>query len=152
MVSMGEPARLDLQAGAEAERMLGVTWDPERDSFKFKVVINLSILRNKSCIGPNLTKEDLMTNPPLSITRRQYYSQVQSLFDPIGLLSPVLLRSKILLKKRGRALVLTLSGMTLCQRISCKKWYHSLLNSSTLRISNFLGNSGLKVKSQATRI
>ena len=80
MVSMGEPARLDLQAGAKAERMLGVTWDPDRDSFKFKVVINLSILKNKSRIGPNLTNEDLMTNPPLSITRRQYYSQVQSLF------------------------------------------------------------------------
>ena len=33
------------------------------------------------------------------LTRRQYYSQVQSLFDPIGLLSPVLLTAKILLRK-----------------------------------------------------
>ena len=39
-----------------------------------------------------------MQDPPRTITRRQYYSQVQSLFDPIGLLAPVLLKAKILLR------------------------------------------------------
>ena len=40
-----------------------------------------------------------MDNPPVNITRRQYYSQVQSLFDPIGFLAPVLLTAKILLRR-----------------------------------------------------
>ena len=39
--------------------MLGVTWDPAKDSLKFKVVVNLSTLKNKTRTGPNLTKEDL---------------------------------------------------------------------------------------------
>ena len=39
-----------------------------------------------------------MRDPPKVLTRRQYYSQVQSLFDPIGLLAPVLLKAKILLR------------------------------------------------------
>ena len=49
--------------------------------------------------GPDLTKQELMTNPPHVITRRQFYSQIQSLFDPVGLGSPVLLVGKILLLK-----------------------------------------------------
>ena len=50
-------------------------------------------------MGPDISKEELMANPPSVITRRQYYSQIQSLFDPLGLLSPVLLTAKILLRK-----------------------------------------------------
>ena len=91
MVSVGEPVSADAKSDVETERMLGVTWDPAKDSFKFKVVVNLSTLKNKTRTGPNLTKEDLLSTPPQSISRRQYYSLIQSLFDPIGLLSPVLL-------------------------------------------------------------
>ena len=82
-----------------SERMLGVMWEPKEDVFCFSVRINLSTLKKKSRTGPDLSKQDLMENPPLSITRRQYYSQIQSLFDPIGFLSPVLLVAKILLRK-----------------------------------------------------
>ena len=82
-----------------AERMLGVIWDPKSDVFKFKVRINLSQLKKKIRAGPDLTKENLITDPPREITRRQYYSQVQSLFDPVGFLSPILLKAKMLLRK-----------------------------------------------------
>ena len=99
MVSVGEPVSADAKSDVETERMLGVTWDPAKDSFKFKVVVNLSTLKNKTRTGPNLTKEDLLSTPPQSISRRQYYSLIQSLFDPIELLSPVLLRAKILLRR-----------------------------------------------------
>ena len=84
---------------AAAERMLGIVWDPAEDVFRFMVRINLSTLKKKIRSGPDLSKQQLMDNPPNSITRRQYYSQVQSLFDPLGLLSPVLLSAKILLRK-----------------------------------------------------
>ena len=82
-----------------AERMLGVVWNPKEDAFKFKLRINLSEMKKKIRMGPDLSKEDLKKNPPTIVTRRQYYSQVQSLFDPVGFLSPVLLRAKILLRK-----------------------------------------------------
>ena len=65
---------------------------------KFHVRNNLTPLRKKSHAEPDLSKEDLLVNPPEYISRRQYYSQVQALFDPTGFLSPVLLQGKILLR------------------------------------------------------
>ena len=85
--------------GVEEERMLGILWDPVKDVFRFTVRINLSPLKNKSRTGPDLSKELLKCSPPVTITRRQYYSQIQSLFDPIGLLAPILLRAKVLLRR-----------------------------------------------------
>ena len=81
------------------ERMLGIIWEPTDDVFHFHVRINLSTLKKKSRMGPDISKQELIENPPSVITRRQYYSQVQSLFDPIGLLSPIMLRAKLLLRK-----------------------------------------------------
>ena len=81
------------------ERMLGIMWDPAHDVFKFAVRINLSTLRKKTRTGPDICQQELIENPPKVITRRQFYSQIQSLFDPLGLLSPVLLSAKILLRR-----------------------------------------------------
>ena len=82
-----------------SERMLGIIWDPQEDVFKFKVRVNLSPLKKKSRLGPDLTKSELIENPPKVITRREYYSQIQSLFDPVGFLSPILLSAKLLLRR-----------------------------------------------------
>ena len=79
--------------------MLGITWCPEEDVFRFVVKINLSAMKKKSRVGPDISKQQLLEDPPGEITRRQYYSQVQSLFDPLGLLSPVLLKAKPILRK-----------------------------------------------------
>ena len=96
-VTIGETAEVgELDSGTE--RMLGVLWEPSKDVFRFSIKINLSSLKNKARTGPDLTKEMLQMNPPKIMTHMQYYSQVQSLFDPIGLLSPVLLRAKVLLR------------------------------------------------------
>ena len=46
------------------ERMLGVIWEPKEDVFRFKVRINLSPLKKKSRTGLDLTREDLVSNPP----------------------------------------------------------------------------------------
>ena len=83
----------------QLERVLGIKWNPGKDVFKFVVLINLHLMKKKARSGPLLTKEELMTSPPSVIIRRQYYSQVQALFDPTGFLAPVLLRGKLLLKK-----------------------------------------------------
>ena len=61
--------------------------------------INLNPKKKNIWSGPERTKKDLEENPPLQISRRQYYSQVQALFDPTGFLSPVLLQEKIILRK-----------------------------------------------------
>ena len=56
---------------AEVERVLGIIWNPKIYSFKLSVRIHLSLLKKKSRVGPDRTKEELMTNPLASITQRQ---------------------------------------------------------------------------------
>ncbi|XP_031575495.1 uncharacterized protein LOC116309086, partial [Actinia tenebrosa] len=62
------------------ERALGVTWDAESDTFRFKVIPT-----NKSP------------------TKRGVLSVVSSLFDPLGFLAPLTLSVKILLQDLWRA-------------------------------------------------
>ena len=59
-------------------------------------MINLLPIRSKEQTGSPMSKEMLLTSPPTTITRRQYYSNVQALFSPAGILVPILLRGKIL--------------------------------------------------------
>ena len=99
LVLVGESSDATLADNGEVERMLGVLWDSGLDVFKFTVRINLSPLKKKSRLGPDLSRKDLLENPPEVITRRQFYSQIQSLFDPLGLLAPLILKAKILLRK-----------------------------------------------------
>ena len=95
LVDMGESESLS-NGEDKTEGVLGVQWDAKRDIFKFKVRINLSPLKQKSRTGPDLSKEDLLSNPPENVTRRQFYSVIQSLFDPLGLLTPTLLTGKLI--------------------------------------------------------
>ena len=62
--------------GAEGERMLGVYWKSGKDIFKFSMKVNLSPLKNKERSNPDLSKEDLMSNPIRKISKRQFYSQI----------------------------------------------------------------------------
>ena len=83
----------------ELEKVLGLNWDSRKDAFRFSVKINLNPLKKKERTGPPLTKQMLLEAPPGRLTRRQYYSQVQALFDPTGFLTPILLRGKLLLRR-----------------------------------------------------
>ena len=78
------------------EQVLGIEWRPARDVFTFKVHINLSPLKKKSRVGPDITKEELQNSLPEVITCQMYYSTIQALFDPIGFLSPGLLKGKLI--------------------------------------------------------
>ena len=53
---------LGLPEELSSERMLGVMWDPVSDTFKFQVRIDLSPIKHKSRLGPDITKEELQRN------------------------------------------------------------------------------------------
>lgn len=61
------------------ERVLGVQWCIQSDAFKFKIVV-----------------------PEKPITRRGILSVVSSIYDPLGILSPVVLTAKIILQQLCR--------------------------------------------------
>ena len=76
----------------ELQRLLGILWDTKSNSLCFKVKINLSPPKKKFHAGPLSQGE----NSQRALRGRLHavsttYLQVQSLFDPIGLLAPVLL-------------------------------------------------------------
>ena len=67
--------------------------------------VNLSTKKQKVRLGKELTLETigLINNVPL--TRRIMASQIYTLYDPLGLLSPITIRYKLLLQQ------LVLSGL-----------------------------------------
>ena len=80
------------------ERVLGLRWNPESDTFSFNVVLRLKKSAN-SMEEAVTTLEDLKTIPTSPLTRRTLLSNVSRIFDPIGLLCPVLLESKLLMRE-----------------------------------------------------
>lgn len=60
-------------------KILGLLWCPERDVFKYK--IEITALND------------------LPVTKRNILSQIASLFDPLGLVGPIVIRAKILMQK-----------------------------------------------------
>ena len=77
---------------------MGLRWNPESDTFSFNVVLTLKKSAN-SMDEEVTTLEDLKTIPTSLLTRRTLLSNVSRIFDPIGLLYPVLLESKLLVRE-----------------------------------------------------
>ena len=48
---------------------------------------------------PNLSKNEIPYSLPQILTKRQILTQVNGIFDPLGLLSPFIVKAKILLRK-----------------------------------------------------
>lgn len=81
------------------ERILGLVWNPETDTFRFKVRINFSCKKNKLPTQPDLDISRISEDFPQVLTRRMVLSQVARVYDPLGLITPLILRAKLLLRK-----------------------------------------------------
>ena len=78
-------------------KILGMYWNSVKDQFVFKVRINFSPKRRKVRTGPDLTLEQLkMEN--ISLTKRMILSQINGIYDPLGLLIPFTMKAKILMQ------------------------------------------------------
>lgn len=64
--------------GDESIKTLGVTWNPSSDCFQYRVTLSPTV-----------------SNP----TKRTVLSEVASLFDPLGLLAPLVISEKKFLQK-----------------------------------------------------
>ena len=88
----------DTNFSFEEERILGMTWEPVRDVFKFKTHLNFSrkIMRNREY--GDLKLEDIPEKIPDVLTHRIVLSQLAGLYDPLGLITPFVLRGKLLMR------------------------------------------------------
>lgn len=64
---------------SETKKTLGVWWQAKSDLFKYKI--------------------DIPNNSSDAITKRQILSSISRLFDPLGILAPVIVQAKILLQR-----------------------------------------------------
>ena len=92
---------VDIPVGSEGEksRVLGVVWAPESDVLQFDVEINFSSKKRKVRTGPNVEKAQLLKEMPVILTRRIVMSQVMSIFDPMGLITPITINARFLLRE-----------------------------------------------------
>ena len=128
----------DKYSPEKLKQVLGVFYDMRKDVILFPAKLNFSPKRRNVPTGPNLTLEDVPQGIPLDLTRRIVLQQVMAIYDPLGLLSPVVLQAKLLLRetwqlKLGWDEVLTPS---MCS--DWRKFFMSLFDASHIEFSRCL--------------
>ena len=79
------------------EKVLGMSWSPSSDSFDFHVTLKLKTTYGEVSVS---TQEELQAVlVDLVLTRRVLLANVSRIFDPIGFLASVLLKSKLLMRE-----------------------------------------------------
>ena len=96
MVRNGEnrPEILELYGGS----VLGLPWDTAEDAIMLKMDVNLSVRKQGVRSGQNLhpgDEKDIMNSV---LTRCVLMSQIHGIFDPLGLLSPITIKFKLVLQ------------------------------------------------------
>ena len=81
----------------EAPKVLGVYWLPGIDKFSFHVVLTFKVKGSPDIHVTTL--EELKGLPAEMLTMRSLLSNIHRIFDPMGLLIPVLLESKLLMRE-----------------------------------------------------
>ena len=89
----------EIQLDDANEKELGMTWHRKQDAFSYTAKVNFSPKRRNVRIGPDLRVEQLSTNMTVRLTKRMILSQVNGIFDPLGLASPFTIKAKMLMRK-----------------------------------------------------
>ena len=88
-----------IEVPAEKQKALGTVWNPGKDCFHFEVKLNFSPKSKKLRMGPDLKSEQIPSEIPDLLTKRMILSQVNSIYDPLGLAGPFTVRAKILMRR-----------------------------------------------------
>ena len=81
----------------DVKTVLGSSWDLRDDTIIFPSKINFSAKKRKQRTEPNVTLQNIHEKlPPL--TRRIVLEQTMGIYDPYGILAPLVLKAKILLR------------------------------------------------------
>ena len=98
--SGGKGTEVCLANTEESEKVLGLTWSLEKDVFEFKSKV---LIKTKVSTKQYTNLNDLRADPPASLTRRQALSQLNSIFDPLGLATPFTVKAKVLMRRTWEA-------------------------------------------------
>ena len=74
-------------------------WRPVEALFCFKVTLNFSRRKRKLHTEPDIESHQLKERFPAKLTKRMILSQINSIYDPLGLAGPFTVRAKIMMRK-----------------------------------------------------
>ena len=80
-------------------KVLGISWCPATDSLHYSPTLNFSKKKRGVYSQSNLTCDQIPQAIPDILTRRMVLEQSMKIYDPLGVLSPFTLQSKILLRE-----------------------------------------------------
>ena len=98
--SRHEP-KIPMEPSTATEKVLGVIWDPTTDNFHYKVKLSFSPKKKNTRTHKDATPANVQPtySVPEVLTKRMILSQVNSIYDPLGLAGPYTVRAKILMRK-----------------------------------------------------
>ena len=79
--------------------VLGLSWDPLHDDISMHLAVNMSLKKANVRLGPELTESELHYIALIPLSKRIAVSQVNAIYDPLGLLAPLTIRYKLTLQK-----------------------------------------------------
>ena len=80
-------------------KVLGIVWNAFNDVLEFRAKLNFSPRHRKVRTEPDIKVEEMPGRIPAVLTKRLLLSQVNGIYDPLGIASPFTVRAKILLRK-----------------------------------------------------
>ena len=99
MYSGDDASVVEIGGDLDVDKVLGLAWDPKSDTLLFRVKLKLKMKSGGLEIIEISTVEKLLEYRESILTRRILQSNILSIFDPAGLLTPILLQSKLLLRE-----------------------------------------------------
>ena len=80
-----------------SQKVLGMFWDTQIDVFRFRTNLQFTVKssRLRGPIGSSTVETENAI--PQQLKKRYVLSKINSLYDPMGLLSPFIVRAKILM-------------------------------------------------------
>ena len=90
---------LPKETNAPTVKVLGTSWRPIEDQFCFKVKLNCSEGKSKLRTEPDIEPHQIPERIPAELTKRMILSQINSVYDPLGLAGPFTVRTKIMMRQ-----------------------------------------------------
>ena len=79
--------------------VLGLAWDPASDSINMHLAVNVSLKKANVRLGPKINLDNLDQLSDIPLTKRIGISQINAIYDSLGLLAPLTIRYKLTLQK-----------------------------------------------------
>ncbi|XP_063365858.1 uncharacterized protein LOC134654324 [Cydia amplana] len=120
---------VDVELGrlATPVRTLGLIWQPANDLIGFNTGI-----RNDTVLPEKLTKREVLVH-------------VMRIYDPLGILAPIVVRGRIMFQDAWRKGLNWDQELSQCDSAAWKLWFQDLISTSSLQIPRRYNLSGLEV-------